>query len=134
MAGVYFQWDETQGITLTGFLKMDGSVSVLGLITISVEFYLGFTFQSPNQIYGEATVSVEVEVLFFSFGVSLTVRKQFAGGSSSAGLEGLELASLQENPGAPRPVLGASYRTPHQYAISELISQTDWETYCAAFA
>jgi len=50
------------------------------LISASVEFYLGFTyyFGPPCSIAGEATVTIEVHVLFFSASVSATLRREFA--------------------------------------------------------
>jgi hypothetical protein len=54
---------------------------VLGIITLSMEFYLGFTYLNPGQCYGEATVSVSISVLFFSVSVSATMQKTFGGGS-----------------------------------------------------
>jgi hypothetical protein len=59
---------------------MGGSLSVLGLVTISVEFNLSFTYQSAtNKAYGRATLTVEVEVVCFSKSVELTVERAFGG-------------------------------------------------------
>ena len=68
MAGIYFslQTVPTKQVQLTGFLRADGNLSVLGIISISMEFYLGFTYLDPGQAYGTATISVSVSVLFFS--------------------------------------------------------------------
>jgi hypothetical protein len=81
MAGVYLKYDMVgKSSQLTGYLRAGGSLSVLGLITASVEFYLGFTyyFGPPCSIAGEATVTIEVHVLFFSASVSASLRRQFA--------------------------------------------------------
>ena len=66
MAGIYFalQTVPTKQVQLTGFLRADGNLSVLGIISISMEFYLGFTYLDPGKAYGTATVSVSVSVLF----------------------------------------------------------------------
>jgi hypothetical protein len=59
---------------------MGGSLSVLGLITVSVEFNLTFTYDSgKDKAYGRATLTVEVEVAFFSKSVELTVERGFGG-------------------------------------------------------
>jgi hypothetical protein len=85
MAGIYFslQRRDPSGdmeATLTGYLRMGGSLSVLGLVTISVEFNLSFTYQSAtNKAYGRATLTVEVEVVCFSKSVELTVERAFGG-------------------------------------------------------
>ena len=81
MVGVYLKLDFTSSSSqLTGYLRAGGSLSVLGLISASVEFYLGFTyyFGPPCSIAGEATVTIEVHVLFFSASVHPTLRREFA--------------------------------------------------------
>jgi hypothetical protein len=81
MAGVYLKYDMVSTSSqLTGYLRAGGSLDVLGLISASVEFYLGFTFffGSHCSIAGEATITIEVHVLFFSASVSATLRREFA--------------------------------------------------------
>jgi hypothetical protein len=88
MVGVYLKYDMVGSSSqLTGYLRAGGSLDVLGLISASIEFYLGFTyyFGSPHavppvpcSIAGEATVTIEVHVLFFSASVSASLRRQFA--------------------------------------------------------
>jgi hypothetical protein len=80
MAGVYLKYDMVgTSSQLTGYLRAGGSLDVLGLISASVEFYLGFTyfFGPPCSIAGEATVTIEVHVLLFSASVSATLRREF---------------------------------------------------------
>lgn len=81
MAGIYFslQTVPSEQIQLTGFLRADGNLSVLGIISISMEFYLGFTYLQPGKAYGTASVSVSVSVLFFSVSVSVTMQKTIGG-------------------------------------------------------
>jgi hypothetical protein len=87
MAGVYLKIDETNNNAsqLTGYLRAGGSLDVLGLISASVEFYLGFTyyFGPPCKIAGEATVTIEVHVLFFSTSVSASLRREFTDPTAS---------------------------------------------------
>ncbi len=64
---------------LTGFLRADGNLEVLGIITLSIEFYLGFTYLNPGKAYGQATVTLTVKVLFFSASVSATMTKTIGG-------------------------------------------------------
>ena len=60
MAGIYFsiQRHEIDGVevdaaTLAGYLRMGGQLSVLGLITVSLEFYLSFAYEfAKNAAYG----------------------------------------------------------------------------------
>jgi hypothetical protein len=84
MAGIYFKLEIKDGnndVSLGGYLRLNGSLEVLGLITISVEFYMGFTYESATEkVVGRATLTVKVSVLFFSASVSLSVERKFGGG------------------------------------------------------
>ncbi|HKI07106.1 MAG TPA: hypothetical protein VKA09_01800 [Nitrososphaeraceae archaeon] len=89
MAGIYFSLQRKENdpggdltAVLSGYLRMGGSLSVLGLIRISVEFNLSFTYDSvKDKAYGRATLTVHIEVLFFSESVELTVERAFGGSS-----------------------------------------------------
>lgn len=85
MAGIYFamQRKEPTNVlvaTLSGYLRLGGSMSVLGIVKISVEFVLSFTYDGArDKAYGRATLTVQVEILFFSMAVELTVERAFGG-------------------------------------------------------
>jgi hypothetical protein len=88
MAGIYFGMarnDKTNVMqaTLTGYLRVGGELSVLGIISISVEFNLSFSYMPApaDKAYGKATLSVTVSIAFFSATVELTVEKSFGGSS-----------------------------------------------------
>jgi hypothetical protein len=103
MAGVYLRMSGGEA-ELTGYLRAGGSLCVLGLITVSVEFYLALTYDSrAGKVWGEASLTVSVEVLFFSASVTLPVRREF-------GTRG----------GDP--------------TFDELVEPADWAEYCGAFA
>jgi len=116
MAGVYFRLEQHQGKTsveLTGYFRMRGEVDVLGLVSACIELYLAFTYETAtNSAVGRATITIEVEVCFFSFSVSVSAEKKFAG--SSAHLRFEDLMGL--DPGAPAGLV------------------RPWNTYCHAFA
>jgi hypothetical protein len=83
MAGVYFAMGKKEGkdfSILSGYLRMGGELSVLGLISVSLEFVLSFGYEA-GKAAGRATLTVKVEVLFFSTSVSITVEKKFGGSS-----------------------------------------------------
>jgi hypothetical protein len=104
-AGIYFALGPDT-VTLTGFFQASGSLEVLGIISISIVFYLGLTYQDDAgkaAAYGTASVSVSVSVLFISVSVTLTVTKQIYG----------------SDPPIP---------------FDKAISPTDWSNYCASFA
>jgi hypothetical protein len=105
MAGIYFQL-AGHNSDLTGFVDIGGEVSVLGIISVSIDLNLSLSYQTTNgksKIEGRATMTVAVHVLFFSASVSISVERSF--GSAS---------------GDPK--------------VDQLISANDWSTYSAAFA
>lgn len=83
MAGIYFaitQKNDGKVCTLTGFMRLGGRLSVIGIIRLSVEFNLSFTYdEATDKAFGRATVTVMVEVLFISVSVELTVERAFGG-------------------------------------------------------
>ena len=85
MAGIYLKLERKEGKTelsavLSGYLRMGGSLSVLGLIHVSVEFNLSFTYDSDkDKAFGRATLTVQVKVAFISKSVELTVERGFGG-------------------------------------------------------
>jgi hypothetical protein len=107
MAGVYFKMSTTKGTELTGYFRCGGYLSVLGLISVSLEFYLAFTYRDKggghNEIWGQASLTVSVKVLCFSTSVKLSVEKRFAGPAGDPTLE-------------------------------QVLSADDWQAYCLAFA
>jgi len=76
MLGVYFRW-EAGDSKLDGYLRIAGSMSVLGLITVSVEFRMGLVYNSatPGKLKGYATLTVKVKVLFFNKTVTIGVER-----------------------------------------------------------
>lgn len=87
MAGIYFSLQrkdpskENLFATLGGYLRMGGELSVLKLISVSLEFYLAFTYDG-DAAHGIATLTVKVEVLCFSKSVEITVEKSFGGSAN----------------------------------------------------
>jgi hypothetical protein len=78
MAGIYMKV-ESESCALTGYVRMGGELSVLGIITLSLEFYMSLTYESNgNKVWGEARLTVEIEILFFSASVTMSVRREFA--------------------------------------------------------
>lgn len=114
MGGFYFKMElievdgeEVSNVTLSGYLRMNGRLSVLGMITVSLEFYLALNAiivdGKVQKMEGTATVKVKVEVLFFSKTVSVTVRRELKGADAD-----------------PKFI--------------EMVDADDWQNYCLAFA
>jgi hypothetical protein len=94
--GFYFHYSESPaGIEFEGYIELGGRLSVLGIITVSLTFHLSLTYESKtlpdkadgrphtqNRLFGQASLVVEIEILFFSVSVSVKVEKTFAGSES----------------------------------------------------
>jgi hypothetical protein len=102
--GFYFQ-KSGAGEQLTAFFRAAGALSVLGIITVSIEIYIGLTFQSklPNggTLTGTASVKVKIKIAFFSVSVSVSMHKELAGSDPT---------------------------------FAQMIEPEHWEEYCGAFA
>jgi hypothetical protein len=88
-AGVYFHWLEVipdQGsVELAGYVRIYGELTVLALVSVSLTFLLqlGYLKEGGHGIaYGEATLTVEIEILMFSAEVSVKCRREFGGGEA----------------------------------------------------
>jgi hypothetical protein len=79
MAGIYYRMD-AEDASLTGYFNLKGRVSVLGLITASLELSLELSYEfGSGKCVGRASLVIEVEVLFFSASVEIKCEKKFAG-------------------------------------------------------
>jgi hypothetical protein len=86
VVGLYFKLEEksgppkTQETSLTGYFRAHGEVSVMGIISISLDIYIGLTYEfETNKVTGTATVSISVHIIFFSISASVTVERKFGG-------------------------------------------------------
>jgi hypothetical protein len=95
MAGVYFQLKGTSS-DLAGFIDIGGEVSVLGIISISLDMNISLSWKHSGQgnvIEGRATLTVSVHVLFFSASVELSVERSFSAGGADPDVGQLMTAS-----------------------------------------
>lgn len=97
MGGIYYgmSFNESGGIAykLSAYLRLTGRLSIIGLIKVTLEFYLELSYESGaekgevdgvmlyqgSRLVGTATLTVKVEVLFFSKKVKVTVSRTLAG-------------------------------------------------------
>jgi hypothetical protein len=94
-------------VELAGYVRLHGELSVLGLISASLTFNLQLAFLKEGGkavVWGEATLEVEIDVLFLSFSVSVKCRREFGGSD-----------------GDPK-------------FIELIPDQSTWNAYCDAFA
>ncbi len=134
MAGIYLAIGDTDGngtddgVRLTGYLRLNGELNILGIITLALEFYLAFTYLSgpPKHVYGEAQLTVEIEVLFFSASVTLgPIKKTFEGGEGGA-------QSQAQVQGMGKAQLAATSRTTPK-TFADMTSAAHWADYTAMF-
>jgi hypothetical protein len=124
MAGIYFQLMGTD-VELTGYLRVWGELSILGLIHISAEFYLAFTYaNNPSRVRGIASLKVRIEILFFEKTFELKVEREFKGGGGGGDF------LVMGVDGRPAGLLAAEGAV----GVSDLMSEADWSRYCEAFA
>ncbi|MDK2744429.1 MAG: hypothetical protein NDI90_16125 [Nitrospira sp. BO4] len=88
-AGIYFHWLEVvpdQGaVELAGYVRIHGELTVLAIVSVSLTFnlQLGYLKEGKHAVaYGEATLTVEIEILMFSAEVSVKCRREFGGGEA----------------------------------------------------
>lgn len=113
-AGVYFKIEGDQG-NLAGYLRVRGEVEALLIVTISIEIYLELSYEFPpaNRVIGTASITVEVEIAFFSVSVEISYSKSFPGPPVDPTFA--DLMDVELDP-------------------QGLAQSSDWEAYCGAFA
>jgi hypothetical protein len=123
MAGFYFGIGQ-QGTTFSAFLRIGGSVDLLGLISVSVELYLALGYSSDHSdIFGQASLTLGVHVLFVSKSVTLSMEKHFPVPGAASGHAVTAVPADAAGPAAPVPA-----------SFGDLIAPADWDLYLGAFA
>ncbi len=156
MAGIYFKVsrkEDPQGRTISavqleGYVRAGGALSVLALITVSLELRLSLSYldDGSRSVWGRATLVIKVEIAFFSKSVEVEFEKRFAGSSSTAALEPNPYVRpvsyshahrIQFKPATPAPSMRLAPVAPlisQPAKIADLLSAEDWNRYAAAFA
>jgi hypothetical protein len=79
-------WNKTDSqTTLKGYVEMGGAVQVLGIMSVSIMLHVSLGYYkvgSASEVRGQATLVIEIELLFFSASVNLTVERRFGGAAS----------------------------------------------------
>jgi hypothetical protein len=77
--GVYLRLEAEKGL-FVAYFRIRGEVEVLGLISASITLELSLTYHfETGKLIGRASLVVEVEVLFFSASVEISVERKLAG-------------------------------------------------------
>jgi hypothetical protein len=114
MAGVYFRMEKDEA-QLTGYFRLGGHVSVLGIVSASLELYLELRYEfATGKCVGKAQLTIEISIFMFSASVTITCERKFAGSNGDP-----SFAQLM----GPEP--------------GEVLTDTlvyPWRDYCEAFA
>lgn len=106
----------TTSLDYSAFVHAGGAASVLGLVTVGIDFHLGLSFDEPgdgsSRLWGYCDITYSIKVLFFSKSVSVHFEKTFSRSSPHAA----RLANIAAN--EPTPAM----------------SLAQWKKYRAAFA
>ena len=139
---------EVMSILFEGYVRAGGHLNILGIITVSIELKLSLTYENvggQGKLWGEASLTIEVEILFFSVSVEVKVRKEFAGSDASGASQTCALedesmrfagfgARAYQTQGRMAPAQPFRPVSPPPPKIVELVSKKDWDRYAAAFA
>jgi hypothetical protein len=84
MGGIYFR-GEGDGVYVEAYIVCGGSLSIAGIITVSVVFHLGMGYKN-GALTGTCSLRVSVSLLFFSASYTLRFSKTFSGESKEIAL------------------------------------------------
>ncbi|WP_317621084.1 hypothetical protein [Streptomyces sp. CBMA123] len=120
--GVVFAKNRTD-TEITGYLRIGGSVSLLGLISVSIELTLALAYDATTgSLSGSARLVITVDLTFFSKSFTLECHKCFGNCPPSAGLRPALTAAATGSDPSVRAALGPQGQS------------FPWQTYCRAFA
>jgi len=72
LGGIRFQLMPDESVELLGYLRIGGSLEILGLVTVSVELLLTLGYQSKgNRLVGRATLVIEIDLTIYSDSVEI---------------------------------------------------------------
>jgi hypothetical protein len=119
--GVYFHYTDNN-TEISGFVRAGGELTVLAILSLHVELYLGLTYQAQEArkvIWGEASLMVEVSIGCLSKSVTLSMRREFVVAD-----------------GAKKPMASPALLTTTAAITDQAFgnSREEWQTYFAAFA
>jgi hypothetical protein len=82
MGGIYIEHGDG-GIDLTGFFRVRGVVKALGVVSVSIELYIGLEpwvdVDNPKALEGHAHIWIEVDLGLVEKDVKISASKKFAG-------------------------------------------------------
>jgi hypothetical protein len=139
MGGLYVHFVRKVGTELSGFIDIAGHVDVVGLISLSMSVYYGVRYlPDTGDCYGEATVTVKIEMFFFDIEVQLHTSKRFSGDDHQGAVAlNARSSSLRRSAGigiAPMLDDDPGHCPPQPLMPLEDDRTLDWNAYAEAFA
>ncbi len=106
---------EQNDCKLTGFVKFDGHVSVLEIVSASISLDLELSFESATgKVIGEADLEISVSLLCFSISVSCKVQRKFKGSNADPTFRQIMAPFCASNPQLvlPDPACTSGFEVP----------------------
>ncbi len=85
----YERLDVGEKLDFVVFIRIHGSLKIMGIVRVTLTFYLELRYQTfpkksnpaikGDKLTGTATLTIEIEILFFTIPVKLSVTKELAG-------------------------------------------------------
>jgi len=137
LGGVQFILAEDGSVQLTGYLRIGGSVDILGLVSVSVDLCLQLSYQSQtNALVGRATMVVDIDLTLWSESVELDTGEWVLAGSSAPAARALDAGAaagafqaFAESPAPSGPPVFPAPRRP----LTPEEGLAAWQAYRSAF-
>lgn len=114
---------KNKSVEIAGYLRIGGSVEVLGLVRLSVELTVSLNYnESENALIGSAKLVATVDLTFWSTSVELECHHRIAGASLPFAAETGCVDAINPHTSSVEAALGPQGES------------RPWETYCRAFA
>jgi hypothetical protein len=134
LGGVQFILAEDSSVQLTGYIRIGGSVDILGLVSVSVELCLELTYRSEtNALVGRATMVIDIDLTLWSESVELDTGEWVLAGSSAPAPRALRADGLFRDFAEPAPAGPAAFPPPRQ-PLTPAEGLAQWKVYRSAFA
>ena len=82
LVGVYLSMGP-QDLIIEGHLRLGGYVDVLGLVSVSIEFYLALEYDAGRKVLaGTGRLTIGIKLLFYSDSFSFEIKREIAFGGA----------------------------------------------------
>jgi hypothetical protein len=135
LGGVQFILAEDGSVQLTGYLRIGGSVDILGLVSVSVELCIQLSYRSEtNALIGRATMVVDIDLTLWSESVELDTGEWVLAGSSAPAASTLAVGGVVGAFAEPYAAVGLRAFPQPRRPPSPEEGLAQWKAYRSAFA